>query len=101
MSKEKIVLLIFQKCFYQKQKKRAFADKITSAMYAWHSKTNDKFGLVQNANYDEWLDYYKPFAFDILQKARNMVDRGELESYFLKVMELAWNNFDYIFSEKS
>ena len=90
----------FTKLFLSKARKREFADKVTSAMYVWHSKTNDKFGPIQNPNYDEWFDYYKPFAFDVLQTARNIVNGGKLESYFLDVMELAWDNFDYIFSEK-
>lgn len=90
----------FSKLFLSKSKKREFADKITSAMYVWHSKTNKKFGPILNPTYNEWLDYYKPFAFDILQTARNMVNKGNLESYFLAVMERAWDNFDSIFSEK-
>lgn len=90
----------FSKLFLSKSKKREFADKVTSAMYVWHSKTNEKFGSIQNPTFDEWLDFYKPFAFDILQTARNMVKNSELESYFLRTMECAWNNFDYIFSEK-
>lgn len=90
----------FSKLLLSKSKKRKFADKVTSAMYVWHSKTNDKYGPIQNPIYDNWLDYYKPFAFDVLQTARNMVEDGRLESYFLNVMELAWDNFDFIFSEK-
>ena len=90
----------FTKLFLSKARKRKFADKVTSAMYAWHSKTNDKYGPIQNPNYDEWLDYYKPFAFDILQTARKMVKDGQLEPYFLRTMKRAWDNFDYIFSEK-
>lgn len=90
----------FSKSFLSKARKREFADKVTSAMYVWHSKTNEKFGPVQNPNYDEWLDYYKPFAFDILRTARKMVKGGQLEPYFLRTMERAWDNFDFIFIEK-
>lgn len=90
----------FSKLFFPKSKKREFADKVTSAMHAWHCVTNEKFGYVMNPIYNDWLDYYKPFALDILQTARNMVNNGKLEPYFLAVMERAWDNFDYIFSEK-
>lgn len=90
----------FSKLFLSKAKKRKFADKVTSAMYAWHSKINEKFGPIQNPIYDDWLEYYKPLAFDVLQTARSMVNERKLETYFLDVMELAWSNFDYIFSEK-
>lgn len=90
----------FSKLFLSKSKKREFADKVTSAMYVWHSKINEKFGSIQNPTFDEWLDFYKPFAFDILQSAEKMVKEGRLEPYFLKTMERAWDIFDYIFSEK-
>ncbi|MGN0521394.1 MAG: fructosamine kinase family protein [Eubacterium sp.] len=90
----------FSKLFLPKSKKREFADKVTSAMYVWHSKTNEKFGPILNPIYDEWLDYYKPYAFDILQTAEKMVKDGQLEPYFIRTMERAWDNFDYIFSEK-
>lgn len=90
----------FSKLFLSKAKKREFADKVTSAMYAWHSKINEKFGPIQNPIYNDWLEYYKPLAFDVLQTARSMVNERKLEAYFLDVMELAWSNFDYIFSEK-
>lgn len=90
----------FSKLFLSKARKRKFADKVTSAMYTWHSKTNDKFGPIQNPTYNNWLDYYKPFAFDILRTARKMVKGGQLEPYFLRTMERAWNNFDFIFIEK-
>ena len=90
----------FSKLFLSKAKKRKFADKVTSAMYAWHSKSNEKFGPIQNPIYNDWLEYYKPLAFDVLQAARSMVNERKLEAFFLDVMELAWSNFDYIFSEK-
>lgn len=90
----------FSKLFLSKSKKREFADKVTSAMHIWHTKTNDKFGAIQTPVYDNWLDYYKPFAFDILQTTRKLVAQGKYEAYILKQMERAWNNFDFIFSEK-
>ena len=90
----------FSKLFLSKARKRKFADKVTSAIYVWHSKTNEKFGPIQNPTYNNWLDYYKPFAFDILQTAKKMVKDGQLEPYFLRTMERAWNNFDFIFIEK-
>ncbi|MGN0539510.1 MAG: fructosamine kinase family protein [Candidatus Fimenecus sp.] len=85
--------------FSSKKAKQEFADKITDAMGFWHSKTNDKFGLIDNAVFDTWLDYYKPFAFEILETARDFCNRNKLDKDILLVMEKAWDNFDYIFSE--
>lgn len=85
--------------FSSKRSKKEFAQRITDAMGFWHSKTNDKFGLIDNAVFDTWLDYYKPFAFEILQTARYLCDNNKLNKDVLLVMEKAWDNFDYIFSE--
>ena len=85
--------------FSSKKAKKEFADRITDAMGFWHSKTNDKFGLIDNAVFDTWLDYYKPFAFEILETARVFCNDGKLSRDVLLVMENAWDNFDYIFSE--
>ena len=85
--------------FKSSKKKKEFADKITSAMRVWHETENDKFGLVGNAAYDSWLDYYKPFAEDILLTARELNKNGRLKTSVLEAMEKAWNAFDEIFSE--
>ena len=82
-----------------KQAKKDFADKITDAMGYWHSKTNDKFGLLDNAVYDTWLEYYKPFAADILEAARAYHKKGKIDNDTMRTMEKAWDNFDFIFSE--
>lgn len=89
-----------KKLFASKKKKRDFALRVTEAMYCWHSRTNEKFGPVMKPVYKEWLDFYKPLAFDILQDAEKMVKKGKLEEYFLKTMKKAWDSFDFIFSEK-
>ena len=90
----------FRKLLCTKKEKAAFADVITDALYHWHSRTNDKFGLIGNAVYDGWLDYYRPFAAEILDGARALTAAGRLEGSVLAVMERAWDIFDDIFSEK-
>lgn len=89
----------FTLLFKSKKAKTAFANKVTEAMHYWHSKTNDKYGPTGNAVYDNWLDYYKPFAEDILKTARELTANKLLEKSTLEVMENAWAHFDYIFSE--
>jgi fructosamine-3-kinase len=90
----------FSKLLNSRKNKEQFADEITSAVHRWHEQTNDKFGPLDNAVYDEWLDYYKPFAEEVLNCARDLVKSGKLEKKVLDAMERAWMKFDYIFSEK-
>ena len=52
------------------------------------------------AVYDEWLDFYQPFASDILACARELCKSGKLEKKVIHTMERAWSAFDYIFSDK-
>ncbi len=85
--------------FSSKKSRIEFADKVTDAMGYWHSKTNDKFGLIDNAVFDTWLDYYRPFALGILESARDCCGRNELDRNVLLIMERAWKSFDFIFSE--
>lgn len=85
--------------FKSKKTKLEFANKVTEVMHYWHSQTNDKYGLTGNAVYDNWLDYYKPFAEDVLKTARELTANNLLEKSTLEVMESAWAHFDYIFSE--
>ena len=90
----------FSKLLCPKKEKAAFADAVTDALLHWHSRTNARFGLIGNAVYDTWLDYYRPFAEDILKRARELATAGKLEKKVLAAMERAGNAFDSIFSEK-
>ena len=56
----------FAKLLNSKKAKERFADEITTVIHHWHEQTNDKFGLIGNAVYDEWLYFYKQFALEIL-----------------------------------
>ena len=90
----------FAKLLNSKKAKEQFADEITTIIHHWHEQTNDKFGLIDNAVYDEWLDFYQPFAADILDCAKELTSSGKLEKKVLDTMERAWDAFDYIFSDK-
>ena len=41
-----------------KEQKQKFADSVISGMMELHSVTNNKFGPIDNPNYDSWLQYY-------------------------------------------
>ena len=77
----------FLKLLNSGRAKKRFADEVTGAMRHWHEKTNDKFGLIGNAVYDEWLDYYRPFAAEVLESARELNKNGRLEKNVLDAMD--------------
>lgn len=87
------------KLLCSRREKQRFADDVTTSLHRWHTQTNDKFGLIGNAVYDSWLDFYRPFAADILDEARRMHKAGRLESRAMRAMERGWANFDKIFAE--
>ena len=87
------------KLLCSRREKQRFADDVTTALRRWHTQTNDKFGLIGNAVYDSWLDFYRPFSADILDEARRMHKAGRLESRAMRAMERGWANFDKIFAE--
>ena len=89
----------FGKLLCSRQEKERFSDEVTTAVRHWHTQTNEKFGLIGNAVYDSWLDYYRPFALEVLEQARRMNKAGTLEGYALKAMERGMKFFDVIFEE--
>lgn len=89
----------FSKLFLSKKRKAKFADAIADCLANWHSVTCNKFGSLDFPEYDNWLDFYRPFAQDILQTAAELNRKKRLKDSALNVMQTAWKNFDYIFSE--
>ncbi len=86
--------------FVSKKKKKRFADIITNSMIEFHNCHNDKFGNIKNPQYDNWLDYYKPFAKSILDKTCQLVKENKIKKIVLKIMEQAYTMFDLIFEEE-
>ena len=89
----------FKKLLLSKKTKAKFADEVTTIIRHWHEITNETFGPLNNAIYDDWFDYYRPFAENVLKSARILAERGELQRAVLDTMERAWAAFDFIFSE--
>lgn len=90
----------FAKLLNSRKTKARFADEITTAIHHWHAQTNEKFGLIGHAVFDEWLDFYRPFASEILACARELANSGKLEKKVIDTMERAWPAVDFIFSDK-
>ena len=83
-----------------KRKRLEFADAVTAALHEIHCVTNEKFGDTLSPDCLTWIDYYKPFAKAVLDKAEQLYAEKKLSEKIIKVMYAAWNKFDVIFSEK-
>lgn len=84
-----------------KRGRRQFADEVTTALHNIHCNKNDKFGDTLCPSYSRWLDFYKPYAEQILLKAEEMLSKGELPYKVVEAMRAAWEKFDIIFSEET
>ena len=82
------------------RKRRAIGEKIVDALHEIHGVKNAKFGDTLNPDCDTWLDYYKPFAKQVLDKAVEFEKKGELSKEIIDTMKTAWQKFDIIFEEK-
>lgn len=95
----KNALFSFGLFFSSKRKRLEFADKVTTALHDIHSVTNNKFGDTLSPDCLTWLEYYKPFAQDVLNKAEELYKAKALPEKVIVAMRAAWDKFDVIFSE--
>ncbi len=94
------VFTYFPFIFYSRKKKQAFAEAVADALIALHGKTKDKFGELDITPYENWLDYYQPFAHDVLKDALELNRNGDLDEEITEIMVEAYDSFSEIFSEK-
>lgn len=83
-----------------KRKRKKFADDVTSALHAIHGCKSEKFGDTLSPDCADWIDYYKPFAAAVLEKAEESYRAHKLSAKIIAVMRAAWEKFDLFFSEK-
>lgn len=96
----KNALTAFGLLLQSKRKRLKFADDVTSALHEIHCCQNEKFGDTLSPDCFDWIDYYKPFAKEILNKAEEMYSENALPEKIITAMRTAWNKFDNIFCEK-
>lgn len=82
-----------------KRKRIEFADKVTTALHEIHCRTNEKFGDTLSPDCLTWIDYYKPFAKAVLDKAEELYMDKKFSEKIIVAMRAAWEKFDVIFSE--
>lgn len=82
-----------------KSQKIAFCEQAVKNIEKLHSVNNCKFGKINNAIYDNWNDYYKPFSHKVIEFAENEVREGRFIAKVAKIMRKAFDNYDNIFDE--
>lgn len=89
-----------QLVFGSRQIRSRFANAVADAVLDLHNNyTNDKFGPIHHAVYDQWTDFYKPYAAEVHAKAKIMCDKKIISRRTYQVMDCAWRNFDTIFAD--
>ncbi len=95
----KTAFMAFGMLLQSKSKRHAFADRVTSSLHAVHECKSPKFGDTLCPDCGSWLDYYRPFAREVLEKAEELYAQNLLSEKIVAVMRAAWEKFDLIFSE--
>ena len=83
-----------------KAKRQEFADTVINAQLEIHKIKSDKFGPIDNPVFDNWMDFYRPFAEKIYNEATEKNKSGKFEKWILDVMKEAWKEFDNIFTDE-
>lgn len=86
--------------FASKNKKREFADRVTDALLDIHNIHADRFGDIENPQYESWIEYYRQFAEKIYDNAAEKNKEKQFDGYILKTMTRAVKYFDEIFCEE-
>lgn len=76
-------------------KKKKLANEIVDNLIKIQTVKNDKFGMIENAVYDTWFDYYNEFAHEILEYTKTLEG---LNSIVEKAVRLSAQNLDKILS---
>lgn len=89
------------KAFLKKSRaeKERFAEQAIDNLIKLQSVKNDKFGGIDDAKYDCWTDYYKPFAKSVLDFALEKAKEGAFPKKTCEIMAEAYGFFDRIFDE--
>ncbi len=79
-------LMSFGMLVLSKRKRGKFADEVTSALHQIHCNKNEKFGDTISPDCDDWIDYYRPFAKAVMDKAEEMYKANALSEGIITAM---------------
>lgn len=83
-----------------KKKKEAFAKAVVSSMLIWHSRVGDKYGNLQNPQYDSWLKFYKKeMQLPWLKGLSDLAEKNKFNKKHLKLLLEATDLFNKVCEE--
>lgn len=85
--------------FAGKRKRGKFKEQVVDNLIKLRDVNNNRFGYVDNANYDSWIDFYQPFAKARLDWLQGIDNKGKLTSYVEKILLRAYGKLGDILSE--
>ena len=84
-----------------KAQKKAFADAVVEGMLEWHSITNEKFGSLNDPEYDSWYDYYRKEKQEPWMNGfQELADNHKLSKNRLNVLKEATEIFNSLPQEE-
>lgn len=86
---------------YSEQVRKNMAIEVVDALHDIHKVKGKKFGFIHEPKYDNWLDYYKPFAKDQHDwTIKNGNDpKHKIPEEMVELFRQSWLLFDRIFDE--
>ena len=88
--------------FKSKSQKQKFADEVILGMLEWHNVTNDKFGSLENPEYDSWYEFYKKEKQESWLEALNeLAENGKFSKKKMKILYEATEIFNGLPQEKT
>lgn len=86
---------------YSVEARKKMAIEVVDALHDIHNVQSEKFGFISNPQYDNWLDYYKPFAKEICEwTLENGNDpKHKIPREMVELFRQSWLLFDKIFDE--
>lgn len=85
--------------FQRREKRQNYTDSILNALEQLQQVKNDRYGEVDGQLTDSWEAFYRPFAQEQLDFAREMCRQNRLDVAVLEAMEYAMGCYSQIFPE--
>ncbi len=80
-------------------KKKQFTKDVVNNLITLQSVHNNKYGAVNGEQFDNWIDYYKPFAKARLDYITPLAQQGVFPKLVVDILQMAYDNLDKILSD--
>lgn len=81
---------------FKGEKRKQFAKAVIDNFLNLQQVTNDTYGVVGGEQYENWIDYYRPFAKARIEYLTPLVGQGKFPKCVLAALKKAYNNLDVI-----